>query len=95
MHDWSLISIHIDWIQSNLKIHLKNTQSEDKIYLVEKFTAFNLSRKNEWGESISINQILNYSTLLNGNIYLKIEIQSGDILEIEAKKIQLPFDLMT
>ncbi|MEG0171097.1 MAG: hypothetical protein RSC45_08075 [Acinetobacter sp.] len=89
MHDWLLLSIDVDWIQSNLKVHLKNTQSEDKILLAEEFTAFQLSRKNEWGKSVSINQIINFSTLKNGNSFIQIEIQSGDLLEIEAKNIQL------
>lgn len=91
MHDWSLISIHLDWIQSHLTIHLKNKQSEDIMLIAERFKTFNISQKNEWGESISINQILNFSILENGNAFIQIEVQSGDLLEIEAEKIMLPF----
>ncbi|MCH7384994.1 hypothetical protein MMP71_14210 [Acinetobacter dispersus] len=59
--------------------------------IAEKFKRFNISQKNEWGESISINQILNLSILENGNSFIQIEVQSGDLFEIEAEKIMLPF----
>jgi hypothetical protein len=91
MHDWSLISIHIDWIQSNLKVQLRNNQSEDVTLIAEKFKNFHIANHNEWGKSISINQILDFSILENGYSRIIIEIQSGDLFEIEAKKITLPF----
>ncbi|MCH7335316.1 hypothetical protein [Acinetobacter sp. NIPH 2699] len=90
MHDWSLISIQIDWIQSSLIVHLKDSQSQNVMLIAEKFKTFNISKKNEWGESISINQIINLSILDNGNSFLKVEIQSGDVFEIEAEKITFP-----
>lgn len=46
MHDWSLISIHIDWIQSNLKVQLRNNQSEDVTLIAEKFKNFHIANHN-------------------------------------------------
>ncbi|MCE1271668.1 MAG: hypothetical protein LWW88_08900 [Acinetobacter sp.] len=91
MHDWSLISIHIDWAESSLKVQLRNNQSEDVALIAEKFKSFHIANNTEWGKSISINQILDFSILENGNSRIIIEIQSGDLFEIEAKKITLPF----
>lgn len=91
IHDWSLISIHIDWIQSNLAVHLKNNQYEDVTLIAEKFKSFHIANNTEWGKSISINQILDFSISENGHSRIIIEIQSGDLFEIEAEKITLPF----
>ena len=91
MHDWSLISIHIDWAESSLKVQLRNNQSEDVALIAEKFKSFHIANNTEWGKSISINQILDFSILENGNSRIIIEIQSGDLFEIEAKKITFPF----
>ncbi|MFM6958412.1 MAG: hypothetical protein ACKOXD_07645, partial [Acinetobacter sp.] len=86
-----LISIHIDWAESSLKVQLRNNQSEDVTLIAEKFKSFHIANNTEWGKSISINQILDFSILENGNSRIIIEIQSGDLFEIEAKKIILPF----
>ena len=90
MHDWSLISINIDWLESKLIVSFKNNQSENSYLICEKFIAFNISKKDEWGSSISINGILDFKKLGNGNFHIKFEIQSGDLCEIEAEKITLP-----
>lgn len=87
IHDWSLVDIHIDWMQSILKVQLKNNQSEDVTLIAEKLKNFHITHHNEWGKSISINQVLDFSILENGNSRIIIEIQSGDLFEVEAEKI--------
>lgn len=90
MHDWFLISINIDWSQAIVVVTLRNPRSENVVLVANDFLDFKISKYDEWGESISINNILNYSKLDNGNFYLKVEIQSGDQFEIEAKEILFP-----
>lgn len=94
MHDWSLISINIDWIKCITLISLRNTNSEDVFLIANGFVNFKITKYDEWGESISINNIVEYSKLENGNLSLKIEIQSGDQLEIEAKEILFPQNVL-
>ena len=60
--------------------------------MADKFVNFKISKKDEWGESISINKVLIFKKLENGNFYIKIEIQSGDLCEIDAKAITFPKD---
>lgn len=90
MHDWSLISVNLDWVLSRLILNLRNPKLEDVILIANGFVNFKITKYDEWGESISINNILDFSKLENGNFSLKIEIQSGDQLEIEAKEILFP-----
>lgn len=87
MHDWSFISINIIWVEAN---QLRNNKSEDVFLIAEKFLNFKLTKKDEWGESISLNEITRFDRMDNGNYYIKLEIQSGDVCEIEAKNIILP-----
>jgi len=95
MHDWSFISINIIWIKAKIVIQLRNNKSEDVFLIAEEFLNFKLTKKDEWGESISLNEITRFDRMDNGNFYIKLEIQSGDVCEIEAKNIILPIFFVT
>ncbi|RPE31379.1 hypothetical protein EC846_0842 [Acinetobacter sp. BIGb0102] len=90
MHDWSFISINIIGVEAKIVIQLRNNKSEDVFLIAENFLNFKLTKKDEWGESISLNEITRFDRMDNGNFYIKLEIQSGDVCEIEAKNVILP-----
>lgn len=95
MHDWSFISINIIWVEAKIVIQLRNNKSEDVFLIAENFLNFKLTKKDEWGESISLNEITRFDRMDNGNFYIKLEIQSGNVCEIEAKNIILPSFITT
>lgn len=90
MHDWTLGEITINWITGTLIFFLKNNKSEDVKIQVSGLYNLNLPKKEEWGRSVSINEINGPLVLANGHMYLEIEIQSGDTISLEAKLIELP-----
>ena len=90
MHDWSLISVLIDWEKSMVTIILNNQLSEKVEIVAHNFNDFHITKHDEWGESVSLNKVVGPVTIDNGNQLLEIEIQSGDRIMLEAKFIQLP-----
>ena len=90
MHDWTFVSLLIDWIKGNVTLIFKDHRSEEVRWVGEKFVELRISRREEWGESFSVNQVNEPVKLNNGNYQLSIEIQSGDVIEIEAQSFFIP-----
>ena len=95
MHDWTLKTIFLDWGKSTVDIHLVNQQGAAQI-IAEKIEFFSMTRKEEWGPSVSINQVNGPSLQKEGDFFMQIEMQSGDKITIRAKHIIVqssPIDL--
>jgi hypothetical protein len=54
------------------------------------FVRLLVPKRDEWGESVSVNGHEGPQELCNGNQLLTINIQSGDKIELEAKSIFMP-----
>lgn len=87
LHDWTLQTISVDWIQSKVWVICKGSNSQIQQIQVENFIEIYIPKKETWGKSQSINQ-LTLSKKDNHQL-LQIEMQSGDTLIIEAKNIEL------
>ena len=90
MHDWSFVSLFMEWGIGKATITLKDNNSADVFLVADGLADLKVPRREEWGKSISVNDIIGPTALPNGNSYIVIEIQSGDRIEIEAKSISLP-----
>ncbi|EGW21444.1 hypothetical protein [Methylobacter tundripaludum] len=90
MHDWTLVSILVDWIKGIVTITFKNYKSNQVILIADGLVNLHIPKREEWGESVSINEVTGPILLSNGNYHLKLEIQSGDKIELEAKFIKMP-----
>src|SRR3990167_3885629 len=90
MHDWTLISILIEWAKGVVIITFKNHQSKEAVLMANEFADLHVPKQEEWGESVSINKMTGPILLENGNYYIELEMQSGDKLYLEAKSIQIP-----
>lgn len=90
MHDWSLISITIDWLKGLVTITLKNSRSEEVFLRAEGFVDLKVPKYDSWGESMSVNTVEGPSKLDDGNWCLRMEIQSGDTIELLARTITIP-----
>ena len=86
MHDWTLKTISLCWEEGTLGIDLVYCQGRAQI-IVEAIKAFSMTQKEEWGPSVSVNQVKGPYLLENGNFYMLIEMQSGDEIKIEAENI--------
>lgn len=88
MHDWSLLSVSIDWEQAELHILFRTENGEVKLSAID-FTHFSIPRQNVWGESTSVLESSGPVTLANGLLRFEIQMQSGDVIELVAKNIQI------
>ena len=88
MHDWTLVSLNIDWEESTLVIKFLNNNSLPVDIIFNKIKFVNIPKWDEWGESVSVNKfnLKNDATYKN----IEIEMQSGDIINIIANDVVMP-----
>jgi hypothetical protein len=90
MHDFTLLKIVIEWATGVANIFLLNSESSQVSICIDGLVLMKAPRLKEWGESVSINNVRWVTSDPDGNMKLEIEMQSGDVIEIIAKKISLP-----
>ena len=91
LHDASLLNFFLEWENGKLTIELRFYDDDHvasinllKIIAINWIT-FNCPRKEEWGPSVSINKI-EIKKLSKDIQHLSIEMQSGDIIFIDAEE---------
>ena len=88
MHDWTFVTLLVEWSKGMVTITFENSSNE--VFLVaEGLADLKVPKREDWGGSVSVNEVDGPRMLDNGNSYIGIEIQSGDRIEIEAKSIYL------
>lgn len=89
MHDWTLISIKIEWAHGRAQIELRNPASEVAVIRAEGLIDLQVPRVQGWGPSVSVNQVSGPSSVEGGK-QLLVEMQSGDVIKLVASAIFLP-----
>ena len=89
MHDWSLISIQVDWAVGSVQIDLRSPTGHAAI-AVSGFQNLLIPKDQLWGASRSINKVVGPTQRNDGLFDLAIEMQSGDVIEIQAASFDLP-----
>ncbi|WP_409307760.1 hypothetical protein [Pectobacterium sp. B1J-3] len=87
MHDWILLSLLVYWGKGELVIKLLDNSSESVVIKANGIRLINIPKNDKWGESVSINGIIELGRDSDGLERMKIEIQSGDVIEIVAEEI--------
>jgi hypothetical protein len=90
MHDWTFVALMVDWLNGVVTFTFKNSSSTEVFLVAEGLADLKVPKREDWGESVSVNEVKGPMVLENGNSYLAIEIQSGDKIELEARSISLP-----
>jgi hypothetical protein len=90
MHDWTLLSIVVEWMKGIVTITFDTSEYNQVTLTAEELVELVIPKHNEWGESVSVNRVRGPVQLENGNFHLALEIQSGDTISLEAKSIQMP-----
>jgi hypothetical protein len=85
LHDATLVSVNFDWATGSTVIALRTglPEAPSVAIMAEGTTILRFARKLPWGESVSINEVRGPAAHENGS-RLEIEMQSGDVLELEA-----------
>lgn len=91
MHDWTLVSMTFDWQAASVTLCLRNPSSETVSLVAENVVNLSMPRRDEWGRSASVNEVAGPALRSDGTQTLRIEMQSGDVIEITADSFVLPY----
>lgn len=92
MHDWTLIAVHFDWLSGIATLDLRTFPSQAKAILAKNVYTIHVPRLQNWGPSSSINEVMGPAAYPGNKQILKIEMQSGDVIEIIADCFIFPSD---
>jgi hypothetical protein len=79
LHDARLAAIYVSWEAARCDLRLRPVGLAPHVLVLEGFTGIELPRRESWGPSSSVNETRQPAEGLFG-----IELQSGDLLRIEA-----------
>ncbi len=88
MHDWVLLDILCQWSDQAAVLNLRFSDGDHKI-VVHGLKKLEMAADYPWGKSVSINRFIQCDLLENVPHNLSIEMQSGDIISIEAELIDI------
>jgi hypothetical protein len=90
VHDWTLVSICMDWSTGNARVQLFDNQSVAREILTIDVSNLVVPRTLDWWPSVSVNEVIGPIVLDERNSRLQIEIQSGDVIDLTARNFLLP-----
>jgi hypothetical protein len=89
MHDWTLLSLRIDWESGEVSIVVRGPKAEHEVR-VSGALEIHVPRALPWGPSASINTVAGPTVIERGLSSLDIEMQSGDTIRIVARSFNMP-----
>ncbi|WP_313459984.1 hypothetical protein [Stenotrophomonas sp.] len=84
MHDWTLVSAHVDWINKLAEFKLLDDTSVERVLRLEAIETVTLDCREHWGPSNSVNNIVFVEDESLNELTATIEIQSGGKLVVTA-----------
>jgi len=91
MHDWVLVNIIVEWNKGRVILNIDRYRYKTSEQVVaNNFSKLEVPRRYEWGESETINEITGPIQLDSGQYRFSIEMQSGDVIEIDAESLDMP-----
>lgn len=87
MHDWTLLSVQFDWEAGRVTAEFLDGKGS-RMLVADGVQALQIPRRLEWGPSISVNAT-SRALFPTGTSVLKIEMQSGDVIEINAEAFKM------
>lgn len=87
-HDWTLLSLDFDWAAACVSIRICGPGSVDRKLVAEDVSQLLVPRHLPWGRSVSINGVQVADVSDRGCNSMEIEMQSGDIIRIEAARFK-------
>jgi hypothetical protein len=90
MHDWTLLSISLDWENGATVLSFRRNGPQLVSVRAEGVSNLVIPRLNEWGPSVSVNELRGPEKDPAGQQTLEIEMQSGDVIKITAMSFTFP-----
>lgn len=90
LHDATLVSVLMDWASGETRVTVRLPEEGGRTAEIRVFgsTLLHCPRRQQWGPSVSINEVRRQQRD-NGVHRIEIEVQSGDIIELEGERIEL------
>lgn len=88
-HDWTLLALDFDWAAACVSVRICGPGSVDRALLAEDVSLLLVPRQLPWGRSVSINGVQVTDVPDSGCKTMEIEMQSGDLIKIEAARVKI------
>ncbi|RKH72333.1 hypothetical protein D7W81_06230 [Corallococcus aberystwythensis] len=90
LHDATLVAVTTEWAsgETRVRVRLSEEAARGAGVHVTGTKLLRCPREQPWGPSVSINEVRLLS-LRDGRKRLEIEVQSGDVIEIEGDAVEL------
>jgi hypothetical protein len=91
LHDATLLALRVDWATATLRIELRTGDQTAPRNDIIATGLRNLicDREQPWGPSSSVNEVRGPVELGDGSHRLEVELQSGDVIVVEAGRIEI------
>jgi hypothetical protein len=89
MHDWTLRSLKVDWETGEVRLCVDSPSGHTSVRAFDLYD-LRVPRAQAWGPSVSVNKVDGPSPQEGGRVHLAIEMQSGDLIQIVARSIEMP-----
>ncbi|HEX3673325.1 MAG TPA: hypothetical protein VHU87_03560 [Rhizomicrobium sp.] len=89
LHDWELHSVKLDWKSGETRFDI-SWVDEHHVLVAKGTQSLHLSREFSWGPTNWIMGANEPIKTAEGQFLLKIEMQSGDNIEIVAESFEIP-----
>ncbi|PTT66026.1 hypothetical protein [Stenotrophomonas sp. HMWF003] len=86
-HDWTLLSIRIDWGAAEATLIVLDRTSTERRVTARGLRFFRLERDEPWGPSSSIDDITQVAGEAEQPLALSMQMQSGDCIRLCAASI--------
>jgi len=91
LHDWILLGVNLDWKQGEVALSV-SWRGEASSIVCSDIQMLRVPRAFPWGPSAFIYEVRGPGTASEGYERLVIQMQSGDEIEIIARRFSLPAD---
>lgn len=88
-HDWTLAELHFDWAQARVTVIFEGPQSARSVLVASEVSFLEVPRESPWGNSVSVNTLHIADLVGRVEQSLEIEMQSGDVIRISARKFEV------
>jgi hypothetical protein len=85
LHDAVLVSLDVKWSAGNVTLCFQSYDPPSFSIVAEDFDSLQCPRRCPWGTSIYVNEADLCQELAQGRKRLRIEMQSGDVIVVDAK----------
>jgi hypothetical protein len=90
MHDWTLLSILYEWKAARVTLSLRTEGPEQLLIVADGVSHLHIPQTKPWGPSVSVNKLHELPASSDKGRKLEIEMQSGDVIQIEAEIFNFP-----